>query len=230
LRSDRSYVDICPGYRNFNEVLTEDMSHSGTIWMKSCDDPSMLSIIQFEQSVSEKTTTYVKPAFAEALTSALALTAYIEMCVTVLVIVTLKVVGIIQDTDGGGMVGVLRASTSEALQQAVKDVGEENADAGAVLTEMSDMKANVSKQMAKIKKDAEAANSNVFMMQAELASLRKELGLKASPNQLVQRTSTVDNDFENLPPGWVKKESRSKPGKFFYYNVKSGASQADLPV
>ena len=33
-----------------------------------------------------------------------------------------------------------------------------------------------------------------------------------------------------LPPDWVKKESRSKPGTFYYANLKTGKTQFDPPV
>ena len=33
-----------------------------------------------------------------------------------------------------------------------------------------------------------------------------------------------------LPKDWIKKESRSKPGTFYYANLKTGKTQFDPPV
>lgn len=34
---------------------------------------------------------------------------------------------------------------------------------------------------------------------------------------------------ENLPDGWIRKESRSRPNNFYYFNIKTGKSQWNPP-
>lgn len=36
--------------------------------------------------------------------------------------------------------------------------------------------------------------------------------------------------MEKLPDGWIRKESRSRPNNFYYFNTKTGTTQWENPV
>jgi len=277
LEHHRKNQPVCPGDAGYDP--NHRLPPNG--WPKGCHPPKELSqdqvkgglcqiedwslewnfgfvLTEFAYSTEEETTTYTRPTGAQALSSALALIAYIEMGVTILVILVFKACGMIDAKDGGNFVDHVNAvAIHGSADQFKQDMAEEMGDMGLppeVATQMKARMSDIEKAITKkVEKKVEDSNAQLARLKQEHedfkdAVLRQLNGRpgdgdypnlaitvpgQISPSAAGNRVSmlaTANGNAELLPPGWFKKESRSKPGRFYYYHEASNTSQVERPA